>query len=281
MKIALFISGRLTCYEENLLYILTNSIFSKQIDLFVSVNGEKNNYFDLAEKRLNPWLKKIVYENFNVPETFKQNIHPQTLIQIVNKKRVPYTVLSCFYNDKKNMEQIIKYEKENNFEYDVYCKFRADIIFNDLNKFIFLIPSENTIYSCIPPCLIKFNSNKTNYSCISDAFAYGNKKIMQKYTSAYDSILRLNNILNGKYRINYEPSLTEPMFNFLYQDGYEMPDNFYYLHKYKNILNDYTIINNENEYKYFMDNHPIKINYFDCAYDLNNNRRQFDKIKHS
>ena len=117
MKTAMFISGRLTCYDENLINILNTTFCENDIDLFVSVNGVRDEYHIEAEQRLSKWLRKIDYEEYNVPEDFI-NTNPESLRQTVNGKQVPYTVLSMFYNDYKNYKNIEEYSKENNMEYE-------------------------------------------------------------------------------------------------------------------------------------------------------------------
>ena len=58
MKLAFFISGRLTCYEENLIPILNFLDKKYDINLFLSINDEYNNYYEKAESLLSKWLKK-------------------------------------------------------------------------------------------------------------------------------------------------------------------------------------------------------------------------------
>ena len=273
MKIALFISGRLTCYEYNLIPILNYLDSKYEINLFVSINGERDEYHINAEINLSKWLKKISYENYKVPDNFTENTHKSSLIQIVDNKRVPYTNLSCFFNDRKAYESIIEYSVANSEKYDVYCKIRPDIIFNNINNLNFQKPKYDTIYSCVPPCPIYFDRNGRGPICVSDAFAYGDEKSMDIYTKTYDNIIFLNEKMNGKYLINYELCLTESIFRMIFcGDGHNNLDDC------KN-LNYYSLVKDYLELESLYNNLKVNIEYFNCSYSLNSNRRSKDLIK--
>jgi hypothetical protein len=230
-----------------------------EVHLFISINDNFSEYYADAENKLKPWLKASRYENFVCP--IENNIHPETLFQTINNKKVPYTVMSCFYNDMRAFELIEKYETENNIEYDIYCKFRADIkIIGRFNKFIVPDKNSNKLYSCVPPCQIRINNWIAAPICICDNFAYGNKKIMKIYCNTYNWIIDFNNKMNGNYRINYETSLTENII-----DAY---------------LLDKTIINNPDDIKNAYKNNPrgIEIEYFNNDYFYNPNRRSRDNV---
>jgi len=106
LKIAIFISGRINCYENNLLHILNylDNIYKDTcndescVNLFMSINGIRDEYNILMEKTLNKYIKSIHYEIYKIPENFKNN-HQETLYQIIDGVKQPYTNLSCFYND--------------------------------------------------------------------------------------------------------------------------------------------------------------------------------------
>lgn len=263
MKTALFISGRLTCYEENLINVLNTTFCENDIDLFISINGVRDEYHIEAEEKLSKWLRKIDYEEYNVPDDFI-NTHPESLRQTVNNKNVSYTVMSMFYNDKKNFLNIENYAKENNIQYDIVCKFRPDIYFiNPFFRILFnaFINNKDTLFCCTPPCQIILYGDKHPEGplCINDAFSLGSMEVMKRYCSTYDRIFLLNEKYNGNFRLNYEVSLTECFWG---EESFP---------KYTNdILQRLHNANN---------NCPYKIVFFNLQYDINNKRTLRDKIK--
>jgi hypothetical protein len=260
LKVALFISGRITCYEENLIPILNKLNNNYEIHLFISINGVKDGYHLEAEEKLAKWLKKSYYEIYKIPENFIENKHPETLFQIVDGQKQPYTNLSCFYNDLQNFNLIDNYEKENNFKYDVLCKLRSDLIFKNINDIHFITEENKILHSCIPPGEIYIYGWKHIPMCISDAFAYGNKETMSVYTNTYNYILEQNKEREGNYRINYEPCVTENLINFCILD-----------------TQDAELINN----KFRQNSNNIQIQYFSCPYNLDKRRRDRDLVKNT
>jgi hypothetical protein len=229
------------------------------VHLFLSINGVKDTYHEEAERELAPWFQVSYYEVFQVPQDFIQNTHPESLLQTVNGKQVPYTVLSCFYNDRKAYELILEHQTKYSLQYDIICKLRADMKFENLEDFTFTIDESSSLilHSCIPWCIIRFFGFHNIPICICDAFAYGNVKTMDIYTNTYKYILQENTKRNGYFRINYEPSLHENCINFYCADS---PD--------PDILNDAFYNNSRN----------LKITYFSCPYTLYSNRRHRDVI---
>jgi len=263
MKTALFISGRLTCYEEDLIKVLNTTFYYNDIDLFISINGIRDEYHIEAEERLYKWLRKIDYEEYNVPESFI-NTHPETLTQNINGKKTPYTVMSMFYNDQKNFKNIEEYSKENNITYDIVCKFRADISFiNPFIEFLFerFTHHDNTLFSCIPPCpIILYSHIKLGGPlCISDAFAFGSMEVMKRYCSTYDSIFIMNNKDNGYCRLNYETTLSVCFWG-------------------EESFSEYTEDIIDKLYN-AVAKCPYKIEYFNLLYNINDKRRERDMVK--
>jgi hypothetical protein len=257
-RVAIFISGRLTCYENHLIRNLEKLQNHLLVDLFISINGERDDYHKEAEQKLQKWLRVIQYEKYIPPsETIMiPNNHRETLFQIIDSIKTPYTNLSCFYNDTKCYSMITQYANEKNIEYDIYMKFRPDIYFFNINVLenIGINMDENSLYSCIPPQEIYIWGDRRASRCICDAFAYGSKKVMEQYCKTYSFIIKTNNERNGSYRINYEPSLTESFCNYaldLDNDNYQ------------------TIIN-------MFASAPFKVHYFTAPYEIDRNRRNRD-----
>lgn len=263
MKTALFISGRLTCYEENLINVLNTTFCENDIDLFISINGVRDEYHIEAEDKLNKWLRKIDYEVYNVPDDFV-NTHPDSVRQLVNGKYVSYTVMSMFYNDKKNFLNIEKYAKENNIEYDIVSKFRSDIFFiNPFVRFLFdpFSQQKDVLFCCSPPCQIILYGDKhpDGPLCVADIFALGSMEVMRRYCSVYDSIFKMNKKYNGNFRLIGEPTLTECFWGEESFPEYTS-DIVERLHKANN-------------------NCPYKIVFFKLPHDLNPNRNKRDIVK--
>lgn len=224
MNLAIFVSGRIVCYETDLIPNLESISKKYTVHLFASINGIRDDYHQEAEKRLAPWLKKIHYEPYKIPDNFIPNTHPETLVQVINGSRVPYTVLSCFYNDWKNYEMIEAYVNETEIQMDAYMKFRADITFpnHDWSIIQTSIAHPNRLYSCIPPGKIHYGGDTTIPCYVSDAFiCTSSLAILKLYCNTYHFILSTNTKTQGTYRINYEVSCTENLFGQPIDDSYK------------------------------------------------------------
>lgn len=243
VKVAIFISGRIKCYDTDLYSCLQYLTSDKNLELhlFASINDERNSYCVEAEQKLSVWLKDIQYEIYTKPE----NSYCESAW---------YNVLSCFYNDKKAYDMIMSYSEKNSIEYDYICKFRSDISF--IMPCSFKFPEEKnemTLYSCVPPDRIYFNGNKTLPMNICDAFAFGSPYIMKRYCKTYDFILQTLKERMGDYRVWFELSLTESFYDTTIDK--DTPNACE--HKVRNLLSNF----------------PIHVNYFSCPYTLNINRR--------
>jgi len=228
MKIAMIISGRATSYEKGLLEILKNT--EHDVDLFMSINNVDCEYFDIMKERLGKWLKFCSIKEFIYPEDFINN-NENGVRQLINGRKIPYNPLSMFYNERIAFQAATKFADENNFEYDYYIKFRADIGDTYLPGFL----DENKLLCATPKC--QFIGNGVHKKLIvSDAFAWSNRKIMDVYFNTYDFLMKKNKELNNNYYIAYECTVTD------------------------------NIIENNIEYEYI-----------DIKYELDNNRRMFDK----
>ena len=256
LNLAFFISGRLTCYEEHLIPFLEFIDKKYNVLLFISINGIRDEYHLIAEDKLKRWLAHICYEEYKIPSNMKPNIHPETLFQIVDNKKVPYTNLSCFYNDAKAFRNIIQYEIENNIKCDIYIKFRPDIIFENMNDVHFIKDNEESliIHTNINLSIHPYG-NVTIPPMISVNFDYGNRKSMEIYCNTYNYILEQNELRQGYYRINFETCITESVINYNLVDS---TDSY--------TLRDKIINNSRN----------IQIDYIKCNYIVDVNRRKLD-----
>jgi len=221
LKIALFVSGRLLGYKECLFPFITMLKEKYTVFIFFSINTfslDKDTNLELLISDLKDTFGDtfgdVYFEKYKFPKSYVETRINNEIFNTNNEKINPfssYNCLSCFYNDKKNMELIDNFEKANNMFFDIICKTRSDmcIIRNNLD---FILDSPNE--------LILRNKHMTDIRfwghyyrdtplMISDAFAYGNKETMKHYCSTYDWILKNNLILNGYYSQTFEIYLTD------------------------------------------------------------------------
>jgi len=173
--IALYISGRSTCFNENLIYQLKNYLDKNketEIHIFASLNEEPNTeHSKKFEEIIKP--KKVIYEKFIAPEYIlnHKNKHWYTK---------PYNCASMYYNNLKAFELIEEYSKELGIKYDMVIKYRTDIvrIENDLP-----IPEEdikeNSIYT-----LFDYNW----HGGLNDQIGVGSFNTMKLYSDLYNRL---------------------------------------------------------------------------------------------
>ena len=204
---AIFISGRLQSKDgfinwnllekfsklENVKFFLSLSLDCLDLDIFNSV-----------VKKLNISLDCIHIEAVKVPSfVYKLNKRPETSYDNCYKQ---------FYHNKKNIENIIRYETTYGIRFDKILKFRLDLKhFGDIN----LTPAqENTV--CIPNCY--------DFCGINDQVAYGNSNAMRRYCLLVNFIFEYcnqNNVIyNPEILLKYhleDKKIGIERFNFLYE----------------------------------------------------------------
>lgn len=171
MKIAMFLTGRITCYENNV--NLIKYITKHNIDVFASVNDPTVDYKFL-------YLYNVKKYNF---ERYKIGTEQYEMVKKHAETRYPEHILSSYYNKMKCMEMLEEYEIERDVKYDIILCFRADILFeNDDNLMHFNIEDYfvGDLDIHIPDC----NDAKG----INDMIAYGKKPGMKLYCNLYKSI---------------------------------------------------------------------------------------------
>lgn len=242
MNIALFISGRIKCYEE--LNNFLNTLNKKyNIKLFASVNKYSLDK-EKDEEEFKEFYKNIIgdtYFNYfkiekDIYEFAKKN-NNLTVLKIYNQQ-------SCFWNDNNNFKMIKKYQKNNNTKFDIICKIRSDMIINNLDyNFIKDIEEDLTIRNK-HICDIRYWGHIYHNIpiLVSDAFAYGNYKSMKNYCNAYNFWKKEFFINNANYNPVFEPLLNDSLLNYICS-GYKIMEKEKLLELY-----------NHNKIKFIIDN---------------------------
>ena len=205
-----------TCLIPTLIYY---SNIGYNIKLFISINTQSLN--DMSEidhitrylyDKIPNLIGNIHFENYKLPKSYVLNKIKY------NMQRFEYNEMSCFYNNKKNIENIEIYEKENNINFDIICNYRSDIILNQPFKF-----NADDVNSLILHTAAHGHGGKywghvydniPNY--ISGIIDYGNKRTMQKYATLYEWIIEQNIIKRGQYQHGAETMITDCMLNYVF-----------------------------------------------------------------
>jgi len=239
MRIAILISGRIARYECCLLPILNNSGYHI-IDLFVSVNDKNTEceYYNNMKINLQKWLKFISIKEFIIDKEIYDMFNPdkQVNLQEINNKLVPYYTLSMYNNDMITYNEACKYADKNGFEYDIYLKFRSDIIANNIPENIIRPSADKThLYIHIPECnFISLGIYKN--PIVSDIYAWGNRQTMAIYCNTYNYVINKIKLYNGNYIVHGESSLTDN----IYENNVEHSFHYYgyTLDKYRRMFDN-------------------------------------------
>jgi hypothetical protein len=245
MNIAMLIAGRAARYDVCLLPILEAASEHHQIDLFMSINDDDCEYYNIMRNRLSKWLCDVKIQRFNLDQDFFNIVNPaywteypdQFAFQMLNGKFVPYNLMSMYFNDNASFEMAINYEHTHEKKYDCYMKFRSDISSAYIPPDLSVSTEENEIFCAKPICFFtSFGLHKVPIAAID--WAWGNKKSMTTYCQTYDFVIKKNKAYSGRYFIHGESTLTDN----LVENG-------------------------------------IKCRYFDYSYTMEANRRMFDTLQ--
>lgn len=213
MRIAILISGRAVRYEVCLLPFLY-SIKDHEIHLFMSINDEDCEYYNVMREKLGEWLKGVRVEPFVFPKPFLYTNPKRWGHQLIDGEWLPYNMMSMYYNDKKAFEMATQYADANGCEYDYYMKFRSDILTASmavLEKPDLEDPKLYYVILCNPISYEGLYQDKPRL-CISDAWAWGVRSIMQIYCNTYEYVLRMISERNGNYFIMYEHTVSDNLY---------------------------------------------------------------------
>jgi hypothetical protein len=224
MRVAVLISGRIKCYENCLIPLLELS--SYDVDLFISINGERDEYHNKALNSLSKWLRGEYICPYLIPQDY---IDTFINMNSGTNEPLPYNQMSMFFNDRNVFELATHYADDNNFEYDAYMKYRSDIITDSLPNI--QVSEEYKLFSVIPwnnsTSFLIDRSKPTIYNgpgdwrlpeiidapWVSDAIVYGNRISMDAYTQTYKYCIEMNKLWNGLYPIAFEPSVTQNVYD--------------------------------------------------------------------
>jgi hypothetical protein len=219
-NIAIFISGRLSGYEENLIPFVNSLKDRYNIKLFFSINS-----FTIADNDISSVITKLEkdfeniigyynFEKYKLPRYFVENrLKNKENLRLINGDKFSYKSCSQFYNDTKNFELIELYEKMNNIKFDIICKTRADTVFYTNVDFIFNNYEDLILHNKhIIPIRYWGHIHYDTPIMLSDIFAYGNKNTMRIYCSTYEWILK--NELESIYSNANEIYLTDNILHY-------------------------------------------------------------------
>jgi hypothetical protein len=162
LKVAVFFSGRVQGYEDSYKF-LKNFIDKYNMDVFCSINSEFDQYHQ-------DFVKNFKCKKYNF-ELFKQgNFMLKPLIREFNNTN---NGLSMFYNHRKCMDMILKYQLESNLRYDVVVYMRADILPTTRNGFSLVLDD----YLHVPA--------GADWDGLNDQIAYGSVEIMNRYCDLF------------------------------------------------------------------------------------------------
>ncbi len=170
-RIALYFSGRVYGFDEVYLKHTIKSIetsFNQKVDIFISSNSHQES-FDQFVETFKP--VKFEFRDFDIPEKYYKYSNQGRCSVLNDFSRMFFHNNNCF-----NM--IKQYMSDNNINYKIVIKFRADILSNDD------LPLDNII----EPNTVYIPNGDDAYGGLTDIFAYGDFESMEIYSSIWTEI---------------------------------------------------------------------------------------------
>tara|TARA_B100000941_G_C28146603_1_gene370376 strand:- start:52 stop:591 length:540 start_codon:yes stop_codon:yes gene_type:complete len=127
-----------------------------------------------------------------------------------------------YYNDMIAFNAACKYADDNNFEYDLYLKFRSDIIADNIPENIIKPDNNIHLYSHIPHCHF-MSGGLYRKLVLCDCYAWGNRETMKIYCNTYNYTINKIKLYNGEYFVNGEACLTDN----IYENNVEFSYHYY------------------------------------------------------
>ncbi len=209
MKLAVFLSGRITRYEDCIMPILEQCPYD--VDLFISINSVECEYNTNMKHNLQKWLRDCCIEPFSMPVPWNHN-HPHNYgYQRIDTTYIPYNQMSMFYNDYKCIQMIETYSRNHNVHYDCVMKLRADMFAFEWPDLSDVKEDEECLYSVVPQ--MSFISHGLfPVEIVSDAWVWGTMNTMRIYCNTYEFVKFMLNEQNGNYYINFEDCVTDNVY---------------------------------------------------------------------
>lgn len=180
MKVALFISGYLRTFMNNIESLKQNLLNIYDIDIYIHITNfdelkyvNKKNSIDNINSILKPKVI-IVTNNIEFNNNYKDLYNQNYKFYMLNQKRL----------------EIEKLEK---LKYDILIKFRPDIYLHE--KMNLIVHNNNCVYIPSDSKIDKLKLNNIDDDYLCDIIAYGSPLIMDKYFDMYNQL----DILVSKY----------------------------------------------------------------------------------
>jgi len=186
MRIALYISGYLRGFKENIESIKKNIIQDNFCDIYIHITED-----DCSDKYLN---KRISYDYI------KNTLNPKLVLITNNIMFSNNIIINNLLNQTYKFFWLNEERKKicqiENINYDIIVKIRPDVYISD--KLIYNIDLNN-IYIPIDSKIDKHKLNDINDKFVCDILAYGNCDIMNNYFNYY---LQINDLIKKYGNIN-------------------------------------------------------------------------------
>lgn len=180
-RIAMIISGRVKCFELDLLPQICNyyndvSTNDTYIDIFASTNYDKHDLEILSFSR-HVFPTRLCAQKYDCDTKYLtfENRRPEY-------KDGRYSIanaMSHFFNNKNAFHMIEEYEKENDIKFNTVFIYRTDICNPEMPDLTISLKPYNIYY----PCANIYNPEWTNMEIV-----IGDNETMKLYCDLYDSI---------------------------------------------------------------------------------------------
>lgn len=196
MNVAICLSGAIKFIDNGLITInkicnLYNTklfIHSWEIENFAQFNSTSwisiQNNFDYSIYHQNNIFNKYNYTDIEIENYDNKKIYLEEIFNNFKfehySQRSDIGIISMFYSIYKSNKLKIKYEKDNNMEFDCVIRMRSDSLYaNDLK-----LEEYNMNHLNIP--------NGRDWGGLNDQFAFGNSNVMNLYSETFNNIKKIH-----------------------------------------------------------------------------------------
>lgn len=189
MKIAVYFSGRITAYEHVIEHMLRMKE-KNDITFFCSLNLESMTEYE--QKFLD--VLGITEQQYCIQPTPALPAWVKECLPYSDKVCIPENVYSHFFHNQQCWNFIQRFQEKEKIQFDLICKYRADIVCCD--PFDFASPKLQTVY--IP--------EGNDHTGLNDQIAYGSLEVMKIYSTLFE---RLEEICSTRQSIFHPETLVE------------------------------------------------------------------------